>query len=179
MRLRREADRCRSQGDLLSLAVLDCDSFKQVNESFGHCVGDEVLVETADVLLQQTGTRGTVARLWGDAFGILLPMFTADETSRLLEDARIALDARMAQHDWPVTFSVGAITIDNPPSDPHDLLAAADGLMFSVKHCGRNGIVVRRVTADRTGLMESRPSLLASTLESGTLSKPQSEIRGA
>jgi diguanylate cyclase (GGDEF)-like protein len=163
VRLQHQANCCRDAGASLSLAVLDCDSFKQVNESFGHCIGDAVLVETAEVLKRQIGARGTVARLWGDAFGILLSAPAVDDASRLLEEVRNSLRARMADHDWPVTFSIGAVTFEHPPRDPQDLLAAVDGLMFSVKQRGRDGIAVRRVAADCAVVDQTELSLLASS----------------
>ena len=77
--LNRAIARGNRSGTPLSAAVLDCDDFKSVNEQHGHAVGDAVLIEAADVLSQTVGHSGTVGRIWGDAFGILLPGFTLEK----------------------------------------------------------------------------------------------------
>jgi diguanylate cyclase (GGDEF)-like protein len=145
----RGLSRCRATAAPITLAVLDCDSFKAVNDSFGHCVGDEVLRNVAEVLSQRLDGRGTVGRLWGDAFAVLLPAISYEDARGLLEEAQAALRARMSQCDWPVTFSIGAVTFDRVPEDSRGLLPTADAVMYSVKHGGRNGLSHRRVAGGR------------------------------
>jgi diguanylate cyclase (GGDEF)-like protein len=154
--LEREARRCRAGRVPLSMAVLDCDSFKEVNDSLGHVVGDAVLVQAANVLKERMGSRGIVARLWGDAFCILIPERSFENVREQLEDLKRALDSRMAAHDWPVTFSIGSATFADLPSDPHELVAVADSLMRSVKRRGRNNLACRLMTpASTAGQNES------------------------
>jgi diguanylate cyclase (GGDEF)-like protein len=147
--LRGAACRCRADGLPLSVAILDCDCLKRVNDTFGHCRGDEVLKQTADVLRKVTGTRGTVARLWGDCFGIVLPALAFEEVRQLLDDVRRGLQAPAAMREWPVTLSIGSVTFDAAPADPRGLIPAAERLMYAVKHNGKDGVMCRRMAAGR------------------------------
>lgn len=144
-RLEIELLRCRDAGKPLSIAVLDCDFFKQVNDSFGHQVGDAVLCESADALRQATGSLGVVARLWGDAFGLLVPELAFEGFRGLLGECQKGLRGRMSQHDWPVTFSIGGATFENPRACAQELLSAADAMMYSVKREGRNRLACQHM----------------------------------
>jgi len=153
-RLEIEVHRCRDAGKPLSIGVLDCDFFKQVNDSFGHQMGDAVLCESADALRQAAGSRGLVARLWGDAFGLLVPEVAFDEFRALLEECQRGLQERMSQHDWPVTFSIGGATFENPRACAQELLSAADAMMYSVKREGRNRLACQHL-GDRGPIAKS------------------------
>ncbi len=141
--LQREVQECHRSGRPVSVAVLDCDNFKQLNERFGHAVGDAVLIEVADVLVKTMGPAATVGRLWGDAFGILLPGSSLSAARSLLAEAEQRLGARMSEHDWPGTFSIGASSHSGSKATAEELLSEADSLMFAVKRRGRNGIACR------------------------------------
>ncbi len=143
----------------VSLAVLDCDDFKQTNERFGHQVGDDILIEVAESLRTSVAPHGTVARLWGDAFGILLPGVPLASARALLEGAKARLESRMSERGAPMTFSIGLASraSHEPVATPEQLLADADALMFAVKRDGRNGIACRTVEENRT-TVDQRPS---------------------
>jgi diguanylate cyclase (GGDEF)-like protein len=158
--LSRAVARGNRSGIPLSASVLDCDDFKSVNEQHGHAVGDAVLIEVADVLAHTVGHSGTVGRIWGDAFGILLPGFTLEKARSLLREAEERLQARMRAHCWPVTFSIGVSCQGEPIATACDLLADADALMFAVKRSGRNGIACRGLQEERrAGTDEPSPEL--------------------
>jgi diguanylate cyclase (GGDEF)-like protein len=159
--LRRAVDDSTKSGGPLTVAVLDCDDFKQINEQFGHTVGDAVLVAVADVLSQTVGPVGTVGRLWGDAFGIVLPGMSLETGHCLLEEAKACLRARMIANDWSLTFSIGILCQNAPTSRADDLLAEADALMFSVKRRGRNGIACCSLLAKSSTLTEQESPELA------------------
>jgi diguanylate cyclase (GGDEF)-like protein len=125
------------------VAVLDCDDFKRINEQFGHAVGDAVLIEVAGVLIQVVAQAGTVARIWGDAFGILLPGLPLETACNLLENVQRQLKQRMADRNWPVTFSTGVSCKVGKIENADVLLADADALMFEVKRRGRDGLASR------------------------------------
>ncbi len=127
----------------VSVAVLDCDDFKQINERFGHQVGDSALIEVARVLAQVVSTSGTVGRIWGDAFGICLPNFSEDSARDLLTRAQERLQSEMSSHGWPLTFSIGVSSLSESNACAETLLGDADRLMFEVKRRGRNGIAAR------------------------------------
>jgi diguanylate cyclase (GGDEF)-like protein len=142
-RLRRAIKHCIREGRPVSVAVLDCDDFKLVNERYGHAVGDEVLVEVADVLATMVRETGTVGRLWGDAFGLVLPGASLEVARRMLRETEVQLRTRMSARGWPVTFSIGVSSHDDLRESGEELLAEADALMFAVKRRGRNGIACR------------------------------------
>jgi diguanylate cyclase (GGDEF)-like protein len=148
--LNRAVARGNRSGIPLAAAVLDCDDFKSVNEQHGHAVGDSVLIEVADVLSQTVGQSGTVGRIWGDAFGILLPGFTLEKARGLLREAEERLRARMSAHCWLLTFSIGVSYRGGPIATASDLLADADTMMFAVKRGGRNGIACRGLQEERS-----------------------------
>jgi diguanylate cyclase (GGDEF)-like protein len=145
----------------ITVAVIDCDSFKAVNDSFGHCFGDEVLRNAGEILSQRVESRGTVSRLWGDAFAVVLPRVAFDEARCLVDELPSALRSRMAEREWPITFSIGAATFDHPSEDWKQLLRAADAVMYTVKRGGRNGLKHVRV-AGGCGLDESQSPIGAS-----------------
>ncbi|HEV8000516.1 MAG TPA: GGDEF domain-containing protein [Planctomycetaceae bacterium] len=127
----------------VSVAVLDCDDFKQINERFGHSIGDGVLVEVARVLADAVGAAGTVARIWGDAFGIVLPSFSEDSARDLLVEVQQRLQAEMSRNNWSLTFSIGISSLGGSIATADALLADTDRLMFEVKRRGRNAIAHR------------------------------------
>jgi diguanylate cyclase (GGDEF)-like protein len=141
--LKRECESCHRGSQPISVVVLDCDEFKQVNDSFGHCEGDKVLQNVADVLIEQTGASGRVGRFWGDAFAIVLPEADLGAVQTILQRTQRALNERMRDGEWPVTFSIGAAAFDVAPPGAHELLPAADAAMYAVKRRGRNGLECR------------------------------------
>ena len=128
-----EADRARRYRHPLSLAYLDVDNFKQVNDDYGHDAGDELLVRVAEVLRRNLRNNDTVARLGGDEFAMLLPETPASATDAVIGKLQAKLDYAAIDNDWPVNFSIGMITFTSPPTDVDEMLRAADQLMYSVK----------------------------------------------
>jgi diguanylate cyclase (GGDEF)-like protein len=153
-KLQRAVCQANRSGNPVSAAVLDLDDFKRMNEQHGHAIGDAVLITVADVLSQTVGRSGTVGRIWGDAFGILLPGFTLERARSLLREAESRLQVRMSAHDWPVTFSVGVSCQGGPIATAMDLLADADAMMFAVKRGGRNGIACRGLQEEPSAVIE-------------------------
>ena len=126
----------------ITLACVDLDNFKRVNDTLGHSVGDELLARVADVLRQTLRLTDTIGRLGGDEFALLLPETDAPSAEALLEKLRVVLRRAMEARKWPVTFSVGAATfLENPPSIEH-MIQTADELMYAVKKSGKNRISV-------------------------------------
>jgi diguanylate cyclase (GGDEF)-like protein len=123
-----------------SIAYIDLDNFKQVNDQNGHLVGDRVLqtvVQTAQSHLRKTDIVG---RLGGDEFVLLLPETDQPQAQAVMSKLREQLLSAMQSADWPVTFSIGVITCQKPPTHPQLLLKAADALMYQVKHHAKNDI---------------------------------------
>lgn len=125
---------------VFAVLFLDLDDFKLVNDSMGHHVGDEVLVEVARRL--ETCVRGgdIVARLGGDEFAILLERVAdARETALVAERVQEAIQAPMviSGYDWTATASIGVVLSSSANEQPEYLLRSADMAMYRAKHQGR------------------------------------------
>jgi diguanylate cyclase (GGDEF)-like protein len=77
----------------MTLAYIDCDDFKRVNDRHGHAAGDQLLVDVAHTLMRSIRKTDVVARIGGDEFALLLPETEARETSRVIDKLRNALHA--------------------------------------------------------------------------------------
>jgi len=129
----------------MSVAYLDLDNLKEMNDMFGHESGDGVLRLVAQTLRQHLRQGDAVARMGGDEFAIL---FTeADEASArgAVERFRTHLLAAMAELGWPVTVSVGLVTCLEAPASFEEVIRQADAMMYSVKKSGKNGVAAGRL----------------------------------
>ncbi len=136
-----ELSRSDRYGQIFSVAYLDVDNFKFVNDTYGHVVGDELLRQIAATLRQNTRRVDVVARLGGDEFGILLPATDANGARQtLLKLQRLILPA-MAEFRWPVTFSMSVVTFSRPTSSVDELMRRVDEVMYTVKQQGQNNVI--------------------------------------
>jgi diguanylate cyclase (GGDEF)-like protein/PAS domain S-box-containing protein len=145
------------RGGSVTLLYLDLDGFKEVNDRYGHEIGDRVLIDVAAILLREVRARDDVARLGGDEFAVLstaLP--TAEDAGRVR--SRIARALRQEVGELLVGASIGMVHLDDARGERvrgEDLLRAADGAMYREKARRRVGdaVVVDRRTLPAT----SRP----------------------
>jgi len=121
----------RRYGGPLSLAYLDLDGFKEVNDSLGHAAGDEVLKAFAATLRATLRPTDLVARLGGDEFVVLMPH--TDAGSAELALARVDPALAGAPEAMGIGFSAGVIQLDRAVGSIDDLLAKADEQMYEVK----------------------------------------------
>lgn len=128
-----EIERARRHARPLTMAYVDCDDFKDVNDVRGHAEGDALLVEVARTIRGATRAVDAVARLGGDEFGLLLPETDAAETAALLARLRATLLQAVARGGWKVGFSIGAATFLVPPESIDEMMARADALMYQAK----------------------------------------------
>jgi diguanylate cyclase (GGDEF)-like protein len=135
-----EANRARRNGRPLAIAFLDCDRFKQVNDTLGHPVGDEVLTTVAATLRSNVRNYDIVARPGGDEFALLLPDTPPDGARTVVERVHAALRTTMASRGWNVTFSIGVATFPEPPADALEMIRTADALMYEAKRAGGDGV---------------------------------------
>lgn len=127
------------------ILLLDLDHFKDVNDTFGHIAGDDLLIEIAGILRESVDDRAVVSRLGGDEFGLLLPRTGLPETERVGR----AIVERIAAHfedksglHGRVSASVGAVSLSDAAHYGTDPLILADMMMYEAKSAGRNTIAV-------------------------------------
>lgn len=135
-----EIERTRRTGRPLTLAYVDADDFKDVNDARGHAEGDALLVEVAHTMRAATRAVDAVARLGGDEFGLLLPETDTLEAKVLLARLRGTLLTAMARRGWTVGFSIGAATFVSPPASVDEMMARADALMYAAKREDKGSI---------------------------------------
>jgi diguanylate cyclase len=128
----------REHGTRLSLLFLDLDNFKQVNDSLGHAVGDEVLKWAAQRLSTTVRDGDTVCRYGGDEFLILLKEVSPAESVRIAHSliASLAVPSRVAEHAIWLTASVGISLYPEDGDDVDTLIRHADAAMYRAKRDG-------------------------------------------
>ena len=133
------------RGEPITLAFIDLDHFKRVNDRDGHEAGDRLLETVGALLRRHLSARGEVARLGGDEFAVLLPAADEAQAQSLLESLRAALLADPAIRAAGVSASIGAVTHHPAGPDLTTLMKRADQLMYRVKAEGRDAVQVARV----------------------------------
>lgn len=122
---------------------LDCDGFKQLNDRLGHSVGDAVLRAIGQTLTATVRISDLAARMGGDEFFLVLSETGRETAGITLRRIKAQLDKAMVVGRWPITFSIGAVVIDEDPGSIEAVIAAADGAMYEAKKSGKNRIVLR------------------------------------
>jgi len=135
-----EVKRATRTGHPFSVAYMDLDNFKAVNDQKGHLVGDEVLRTVAETMKRNMRATDLVARLGGDEFAVFQPETNGEGAVASLSKLRDALLSAMKKKGWPVTVSIGAVTFLTPPNDPTELIRQADALLYEVKGSGKNNL---------------------------------------
>ena len=130
---------CRT-GDVPTVAYLDLDDFKIVNDTHGHAWGDQLLASVGRTMAAAAGSRATVGRIGGDEFAILLPGSDSAHARRQLDAIRAGLPAATPSGTSAVRASVGLATFRTPPSCSGDLLNAADKVMYLAKREGKMAV---------------------------------------
>jgi len=128
-----------------TVAYLDIDDFKSVNDRWGHSTGDELLALVAETITNNIRATDSIARLGGDEFALLLPETGYDAASVVMQKVQQSLQSAMGRKGWPVTFSIGVVTFRTPPDSVDGMIRVADAFMYSVKHSGKNRIKHREI----------------------------------
>lgn len=136
----REIERCRRASRPASLAYLDVDDFKLVNDGEGHGAGDAVLALVGSVLRRSIRAHDVAGRVGGDEFAMLLPEAHLEEASVVVHRAIHAITKAMSARPRPVTLSVGALTFAAPLPPLADMMRAADAMMYEVKRSGKGAV---------------------------------------
>jgi diguanylate cyclase (GGDEF)-like protein len=129
-------------GAPLSIAIVDLDHFKVVNDELGHPVGDHALRQTAAVMRRNCRPNDLVARIGGEEFALILPGLDRADAAQFCESLR----AGVANHDWreidaalAITVSVGVAQWDGT-SEIDELVHIADTQLYRAKRAGRNQV---------------------------------------
>ena len=138
--LQRSIDLALRSSTALTLAYIDVDNFKVVNDTQGHGEGDKLLQAIGGIFTQAMRATDYAARLGGDEFGIVLPATEAEGGEAVMDKLRQQLDARVAAGGWPVSFSIGVITLRKVRVNVDEALKLADALMYEVKRAGKNAM---------------------------------------
>jgi diguanylate cyclase (GGDEF)-like protein len=129
----------------VSLAYIDVDDFKKVNDTLGHQAGDELL-RTIGTAIARTARAGDLtARLGGDEFAVLLEETDRDGARAFLTRTREQLAATLQNGARAVTTSMGAVTFAHAPSDVEELVQKADALMYAAKSAGKDRFVLELI----------------------------------
>jgi len=130
------------EGGSVAVGLIDIDHFKNVNDSFSHAIGDQVLVKLAEILLTAAGDSGLAARLGGEEFLVVL---TGEDAAERFENLRRHVET----HDWSrvapglaLTISIGATRLRPGRTTQAALLGEADRHLYAAKSAGRNKVVV-------------------------------------
>lgn len=133
-------------GNELSCVMIDLDGYKQLNDSFGHQTGDQLLVIAAKAISANLRKMDVAARYGGDEFVLLLPRAGTDEAARVVERLRAdfgGASAALLRRNSGVTMSVGIGSIQgNNVAGTEQLIARADAALYRAKAQGRNRVIV-------------------------------------
>lgn len=148
--LAREIERVRRSGRSITLAYVDLDNFKSVNDTLGHPTGDRVLQTVSRSLGERTRRADVIARLGGDEFVLLLPDTDPDQVRAVIERTVAGVQETLERAQWPVTLSVGVVTVSQRLDSAEQLIKRADDVMYRAKASGKNKILFEIEDAEPT-----------------------------
>ena len=122
----------------ISLAFVDIDNFKLVNDNQGHACGDKLLQLVSRAIRQTIRTTDIAGRIGGDEFTICYPETGEDHVRQAIEKLIEALEKMTNQYGWQVTASIGVVTCSQIYDTYDELLEKADKLMYVAKFRGKN-----------------------------------------
>lgn len=159
-RLRHEWQRALRRNFPLSLAVIDLDKFKLINDTYGHNIGDRVLCQAAEIMQQMGRKEDIFARYGGEEFVLLLPHCDVEEARQLCERLRQSVQNYPWQRlglDFPQTVSIGIAEAVHCV-DTSQLFQEADKALYQAKTRGRNQVVLADTTTQGIPQFTQLPS---------------------
>jgi diguanylate cyclase (GGDEF)-like protein len=146
-----ELNRSQRYKHATTIAYIDLDNFKGINDSLGHTIGDNLLVTVTKTITSNIRSSDILSRFGGDEFVILLPETKTAAAAAFLGKIQHQLNQAMAAKNWPVSFSIGAITYLKAPPGVEEVIKKADMLMYEVKRSGKNGLLHIEATETANG----------------------------
>jgi diguanylate cyclase (GGDEF)-like protein len=135
-----ESERAARSGRPLTMAYLDLDDFKRLNDERGHAAGDAALVDLVNLIRPSLRSTDVIARLGGDEFALLLPETDATGAVAALTRMQLTLADEMARTGRALTVSIGAVTFLSPVWDVDRMVQQVDTLMYAAKRLGKNRV---------------------------------------
>jgi len=129
----------------LALLMMDLDCFKDLNDTFGHALGDRALRAVGSVLLTATGSQDQTARMGGEEFAVLLPGRSLEEAAEVAERLRVTIgDLRLHETEYSasVTVSIGVSVLRDGEYGWTEMLCRADDALYRAKRQGRNRVEI-------------------------------------
>jgi diguanylate cyclase (GGDEF)-like protein len=123
-----------------TVAYIDLDNFKAMNDRFGHIAGDQVLITLVNSVSKVIRKSDFIARLGGDEFAVLFPETDQEAAQIIFSKIQNSFAEAVQQKNWSITFSVGMLTCKAAPQTTDDLIRMADELMYLAKSDGKNTV---------------------------------------
>lgn len=170
--LHSEIARARRNKKPLSLALFDIDDFKKINDFYGHQVGDRILKELGQVIIDNVRESDIPARYGGEEFALILPETRQTEAYEILERLRALIERTVfCLPDNPITtsVSVGISQLEPKESTIFDLVEHADNALYDAKRNGKNRVVFGVLPTPKINLSTAAPKPSLSSIRLGEL----------
>jgi|GEM_PF-6967959 len=144
IRLKREIENARENFLPLSILMLDIDYFKKVNDTYGHAIGDQILIVFASICLAKLRKSDILARYGGEEFVVILPGAKEKEANLIAEIIRetiSTLPIPQSPNKQTISVSIGLATLTDNMDEGNNLLDQADKALYQAKESGRNRVV--------------------------------------
>ncbi len=133
-----EIRRSSRYGHPFTLAYIDVDNFKAINDRFGHAAGDDLLKSVALHIQENIRKTDIVARLGGDEFAVLLPESDSESAAGFFDKLHKKISQAPLRNGRSVTFSIGVVTFTISPSSTDEMIKIVDRIMYEAKNSGKN-----------------------------------------
>ena len=145
--LKKEFERSKRHHNNLTISIIDIDDFKQINDTYGHLVGNDTIKTFSSLMAKELRNIDTIGRYGGDEFILIFPESTKEQGIRILErirknisSARITSSFLINKKSFSITFSAGIASLSIENKNINDLINNADKALYRAKQKGRNKI---------------------------------------
>ena len=140
-----EISRSASDKQPLTLAYIDIDNLRYVNDTLGHTAGDYLLHEAAQIMRSTLRLTDIISRLGGSKFAILMPETQNENATAIIYKVQKHLLDMAEKNGWPVTFRTGVVTCDSPTYTIDELIKVAEDLMNAAKKTDKNMVKYKKL----------------------------------